>query len=479
MMKTLYFSLFLLTVGVSRATPPDSTLKTRASAAIQSHYDDYKKIALQIWDYAEVGYKEVKSSALLQKTLSDAGFTVKPGVADIPTAFVASYGSGSPVIGILAEFDALPGLSQQAVADKKPIEGKAAGHGCGHHLFGTASVAAGIAIRQLIQEKKFTGTIRVYGCPAEEGGSGKVYMVRAGLFNDVDVVIHWHPGDANGVTLTSALANKSAKFRFHGLAAHASMSPDKGRSALDGVESMDYMVNLMREHIPQETRIHYVITNGGKAPNVVPDFAEVYYYVRHPDKEEVVRIFDWVTKAAEGAALGTQTKMDYEVIGGTHDLLLNRTLAEDMQQNLLLVGGVTYTTEEQAFARKIQASFTYKARPFEEAVTVQPLQPVNDAGGGSTDVGDVSYTVPTVGMTSATWVPGTPAHSWQATACGGTDIGIKGMMVAAKTMALTAIDLYTNPALIQKAKEEFRTGKGSYQYKALLGDRKPALNYRD
>jgi aminobenzoyl-glutamate utilization protein B len=304
-------------------------------------------------------------------------------------------------------------------------------------------------------------------------------MVRAGLFNDVDVVIHWHPADQNSVTLTSALANKSAKFRFHGLAAHAAMSPDKGRSALDGVESMDYMVNMMREHIPQETRVHYVITSGGKAPNVVPDFAEVYYYVRHPKKEEVVRIFDWVTKAAEGAALGTQTTMDYEVIGGTHDLLLNRSLAEVMQQNLLLVGGVTYTAEEEAFARKIQASFTYKAPDMKNAVTVGPLKEVNDAGGGSTDVGDVSYAVPTVGMSAATWVPGTPAHSWQATACGGTDIGIKGMMVAAKTMALTAIDLYTHPAMIQKAKEEFREDKGDYQYKALLGDRKPALNYRD
>src|SRR5882724_11897922 len=285
----------------------DDALKKEVMANIQSKYDDYKKIALQIWDYAEVGYKEVKSSSLLQQTLKDNGFTVQAGVADIPTAFVASYGSGKPVIGILGEFDALPGMSQEAVPEKTAIAGKAAGHACGHHLFGTASVAAGIEIKKLIEAKKFTGTIRVYGCPAEEGGSGKVYMVRAGLFNDVDVVIHWHPGDENQVMLTSALANKSAKFRFHGLAAHAAISPDKGRSALDGVESMDYMVNLMREHIPQETRIHYVITNGGKAPNVVPDFAEVYYYVRHPKKEEVVRIFDWVVKAANGAAMGTQT----------------------------------------------------------------------------------------------------------------------------------------------------------------------------
>ena len=456
-----------------------AALKARAMTDIQSQYGIYKQIAMQIWDYAEVGYKEVKSSGLLQKTLADNGFTVKAGVADIPTAFVASYGSGSPVIGILAEFDALPGLAQQAVPVKTPIEGKNAGHGCGHHLFGTASVAAGIEIKKLIAEKKLTGTIRVYGCPAEEGGSGKVYMVRAGLFNDVDIVVHWHPGDGNSVTLTSALANRSAKFRFHGLAAHAAAAPDKGRSALDGVESMDYMVNMMREHIPQETRIHYVITNGGKAPNVVPDFAEVYYYVRHPKKEEVVRIFDWVVAAAQGAAMGTQTTVDYEIIGGTHDLLLNKTLAVDMQQNLQEVGGVSYTPAEIEFAQKIQSSFTYKVPAIETAGVVKPLKEDEDAGGGSTDVGDVSYTVPTVGLQAATWVPGTPAHSWQATACGGTDIGAKGMMVAAKTMALTAIDLFTDPTLVAAAKEEFKKDKGDYQYKALLGDRKPALNYRD
>jgi len=263
-----------------------------------------------------------------------------------------------------------------------------------------------------------------------------------------------------------------------GLAAHAAASPDKGRSALDGVEAMDNMVNMMREHIPQETRIHYVITNGGKAPNVVPDFAEVYYYVRHPKKEEVMRIFDWVTKAAEGAALGTQTTVDYEVIGGTHDLLLNKTLALTMQKNLLRIGGVSYTPAETEFGKKIQASFTFKVPPVESAAQVQPLKEQQD-GASSTDVGDVSYTVPTVGMEAATWVPGTPAHSWQATACGGTEIGTKGMIVAAKTMALTAIDLYTDPSLIQKAKEEFTKNKGDYQYKALLGDRKPALNYRD
>ena len=471
----------VFTLQAQKKSPPvnNDAVKTQAIADIQAGYDAYKKTALQIWEYAEVGYKEVKSSSLLQKTLQDNGFNVEAGVAGIPTAFVATYGTGKPVIGILAEFDALPGLAQQAVPEKSVIEGKAAGHGCGHHLFGTASAAAGIEIKKLIEQKKFNGTVKVYGCPAEEGGSGKVYMVRAGLFNDVDVVIHWHPNAENKVTMTSALANKSAKFRFHGLSAHAAAAPERGRSALDGVEALDYMVNMMREHVPQETRIHYVITNGGKAPNVVPDYAEVYYYVRHPKREEVVSIFDRVVRAADGAAMGTGTTVDYEIIGGTHDLLLNRTLGEAMQKNLEKVGGVQYTPEEIVFAKKLQTSFTYAVPAIETAATVKPLKEDNDAGGGSTDVGDVSYAVPTVGMGAATWVPGTPAHSWQAVACGGTEIGTKGMMVAAKTMALTAIDLFTSPALVDKAKAEFVKAKGDYQYKALLGDRKPALNYRD
>ncbi|MEO5890542.1 MAG: amidohydrolase [Ferruginibacter sp.] len=454
-------------------------LKTQAVADIQLRYDEYRKIALQIWDYAEVGYKEVKSSLLLQQTLSDNGFFIQKGVAGIPTAFVATFGSGQPVIAILAEYDALPGLAQEAEPEKKPIAGRNAGHACGHHLFGTASVAAGIEIKKLIEQKKINGTIRVYGCPAEEGGSGKVFMVRAGLFNDVDVAIHWHPDDINGITMMSALANKSAKFRFHGTSAHAAASPEKGRSALDAVEAMDNMVNMMREHVPEQARIHYVITNGGKAPNVVPDFAEVYYYVRHPKREEVIKIFERVVKAANGAAIGTETTVDYEIIGGTHDLLLNNTLAEAMQLNLERVGGVNLTAEEIEFGKKLQATFGFSAPAISSAGNVSPLKIEKTSGGGSTDVGDVSYAVPTVGMRAATWIPGTPAHSWQAVACGGTEIGSKGMMVGAKTMALMAIDLFTSPTLVEKAKQEFIKEKGDYQYKALLGDINPALNYRD
>ena len=476
-MKLTIFSVLFLAIGCNCMAQSNDALKNEAAKNIQSGYDAYKKIALSIWDYAEVGYKEVKSSALLQNTLKENGFTVQAGVAGIPTAFVATYGSGSPVIGILAEFDALPGLSQDNSPTKTAVPNKTSAHACGHHLFGTGSVAAGIAIKKMLADGKIKGTIKVFGCPAEEGGSGKVYMVREGLFDDVDIVLHWHPSDKSAVNYTSALANKSAKFRFYGIASHASSAPEKGRSALDAVEAMDNMVNMMREHVPQESRIHYVITNGGKAPNVVPEFAEVYYYVRHPERAVAVDIFERVVKAAEGAALGTGTKMDFEIIGGTHDLLINKTLAQAMQTNLEKVGGVIYSPEEIIFSKKLQASFIGAAPSIDDAATVRPLE--TDKNQGSTDVGDVSYVVPTVGLDAATWVPGTAAHSWQAVACGGTDIGIKGMMVAAKTMAFTAIDLFVNPELIKKAKEEFIKLKGDYKYKPLLGDRKPALNYRD
>ena len=463
---------------IDPATQQVNANKEAALAALNTAYEADKKTALQIWEYAEVGYKEVKSAALHVQHLKDAGFTVETGVAGIPTAFVATYGTGSPAIGILAEYDALPGINQSASAERDPIVGKNAGHACGHHLFGTASVSAGIAIKELIAAGKLKGTIKVFGTPAEEGGSGKVFLVRAGLFNNLDAVIHWHPDDVNAITTTSALANKSAKFKFYGISAHAAAAPDQGRSALDAVEAMDNMVNMMREHVPQETRIHYVITNGGKAPNVIPDFAEVYYYVRHPKRKDVVEIFDRVVKAADGAALGTGTTMKYDIIGGTHDLLINKALAETMQANLDKVGGVNYTEEEIAFAKKIQPTMVAPI-DIATAAQVKPLTYINEGNSGSTDVGDVSYALPTVGLRAATWVPGTAAHSWQAVASGGTEIGTKGMLVASKTMAMTAIDLMSNPVLLAKAMEEFIKSKGDYKYKALLGDIKPALNYRD
>lgn len=439
--------------------------------------DAYGTIAQQIWDFAEMGYLEEKSSGLLQKTLKDAGFSIKTGVADIPTAFVAEYGSGGPIIAILGEFDALPGLSQEAVPEKKSAGGEA-GHACGHHLFGTASTAAAIAVKEWLEATKKPGTIRFYGCPAEEGGGAKVYMAREGLFKDVNIALHWHPSSQNAASAAAALANMSAKFRFHGISAHAAGAPQLGRSALDGVEGMNMMVNMMREHIPQEARIHYVITDGGKAPNVVPDFAEVYYYARHNSRDVVRSIFDRIVKAGEGAALGTGTTMTYELVNGVHELLPNLTLQKLVHDNLSAIGGLTYTEEEKTFAEKIALSLGQKGLNESMAKEVQPYKETAKAY-GSTDVGDVSFVVPTVGFGTATWVPGTPAHSWQAVAAGGTTIGKKGMLIAAKTLSATAIDLFSDEKLIEEARKEFHNRRGKeFIYEPLLGNRPPALDYR-
>ena len=474
-MKNLMITaaIFSISFGaMAQKKPADILKKLEAKTAY------YSDIAQQIWGLAEMGYQEEQSSALLQETLSAAGFKITTAVAGIPTAFTAEYGTEGPVIAILGEYDALPGLSQKAVPNKESA-GEKAGHACGHHLFGTASTAAAIAVKEWLEANNKKGRIRFYGCPAEEGGSGKVYMVRAGLFEDVDIALHWHPGAKNAASAGAALANKSAKFRFYGVSAHAAAAPHMGRSALDGVEAMNNMVNMMREHVLEDARIHYVITSGGKAPNVVPDYAEVYYYARHNKRDVVMDIFDRMVKAAEGAALGTGTTMDYEIIGGTHELLPNLSLQEMVHKNLTKVGGVQYNEPELAFANTIAKTLGQENADQETAAAIAPYKTIAKAG-GSTDVGDVSFTVPTVGFGTATWVPGTAAHSWQAVAAGGTNIGNKGMMVAAKTLSLSAIELFSNPKLIEAAKKEHRERLGTnFKYIPLIGDRAPALNYRN
>jgi len=445
--------------------------------SIDARYDEHQAIAMEIWDLAELGYLEVQSTALLQEKLSEQGFRVESGVAGIPTAFVAEAGYGRPVIAFLAEFDALPGITQTAAPVREEIPGKAGGQACGHHLFGTASVGAAVAVQQWLKSKNLPGTVRVYGTPAEEGGSGKVYMVRAGLFDDVDAVLSWHPGDVNRASTAASLANRSARFNFHGVSAHAAAAPEKARSALDGVEAFNYMVNLMREHVPQETRIHYVITSGGHAPNVVPDYAQAYYYVRHPDPDQVRQIWQRIEAAAQGAASGTGTTVDVEIMHGNLSLLPNRVIADRMQANLEMLGGFSYNSDEQTYAEQIYA--TLNTPEFELGSEEQIQNMEIELSMGSTDVGDVSWTVPTAEFTTATWVPGTPAHSWQAIAAGGASIGIKGMQLAAKTLALTAADFFGNPEMLQAAKAELQQSRGeNYEYSPLLGDREPALDYR-
>lgn len=446
---------------------------------IDKHAAEYKKISRNIWGYAELGFNETRSTAELQDLLKRNGFTIETGVSGMPTAFVATFsnGTGGPTLGLLAEFDALPGLSQDSTFAKKPILEGAGGHACGHNLFGTATSASAIALREWLIKNKKAGTIKLYGTPAEEGGSAKVYMVRDGLFNGVDAVLHWHPSSANDASPSSCLSIKQTLFRFYGKSSHAAAAPDAGRSALDGAEAMNFMVNLMREHVPQEARIHYIISKGGLAANVVPDFAEMEYMVRHPDARVVEEIWNRIVKAAEGAASGTETTMKYEVVSGSYNLVPNETLARVMYGNLVTVGGVNYTPEEAAFAKEIQKSLA-KAPDLSQAALVEPYK----TGGffpASTDVGDITWVVPTVGLGTATWVPGAPAHSWQAVATGGMSIGQKGMMNAAKVIALTGVDLFNNPALLQKAKDELNQLLGpGFTYKSMIGDRKPPLEFR-
>ncbi|MEP3890782.1 MAG: amidohydrolase [Hellea sp.] len=444
---------------------------------IDGRYDQTADIARKIWEWGEVGYQEEKASGLLKDTLKAAGFKIDSGVAEIPTAFTAEYGSGGPIIAILAEYDALPGINQDATAERSPIEGKGAAHACGHNLFAAGSVGAALAIKDWLEETGTPGRVRLYGTPAEEGGSGKVYMVRAGLFDDVDFALHWHPRDQNSAAARTTLANRSAKFRFHGVSAHAAGAPEKARSALDGVEAFNFMINMMREHVPQDSRIHYVITKGGIAPNVVPDFAEVFYYVRHPEADGVDEIWKRVEEAARGAAKGTGTTVDWEVIHGNNPLLVNESLAKMMDEKLRTVGGVIYTAEETKFAKQMAKSFDKPKLKLGSEAEIQPYS--RSLGYGSTDVGDVSYAAPTVGLSTATWVPGTSAHSWQSSAASGMSIGFKGANNAAKTLTLAAIELYTNPELREEARAEFIDARGKdYKYKSLLGDRDPPLDYR-
>lgn len=454
--------------------------KTELYKNIDRRDAEYSGIAQNIWDYAEVGFQEFKSSNLLKSLLKKEGFSIQDSVAGMPTAFIASFGTGKPVIALLGEYDALPGLSQDRVPYLKILDGKPAGHACGHHLFGTASAAAAIEVKNWLKASGTVGTIRFYGSPAEEGGSGKVYLVRENQFRDVDVVLHWHPADANNASASPSLANKTAKFRFYGVASHAAMSPERGRSALDGVEAMNAMVNLMREHVPSDARIHYVITRGGEAPNVVPAFAEVYYYVRHPRVETVSSIWERIEKAALGAAMGTETKAEWEIISGVYNLLPNAAISGLMDKNLRISGGYSYTPEEKDFAVKIQSTFRGTLKDLSGTSAIAPFEVSDVPWPASTDVGDVSWVVPTAGLSTATWVPGTTAHSWQAVAAGGTSIGIKGMLVAAKTLAGTAVDLFNESGLIEEAWKELKMRRGEpFEYKPMIGDRKPALDYRN
>lgn len=453
--------------------------KNPALLYLDESFASYDKLQKQIWSLSELGFQESRSAQLLTDHLREAGFSIETGVADMPTAFVARYGHGKPVIGILAEYDALPGLSQDTVPYRKPLVTCGPGHGCGHNVFGVGSTAGAVAVSKWLQQSGHEGTVIVYGTPAEEGGGGKVYMVREHIFDEADIVFDWHPGSSQGVSTGLGTAITMVDFRFYGKSAHAAGNPWKGRSALDGVEALDYMVNLLREHVPTSSRIHYVIANGGEAPNVVPEYARVSYYIRSPKRETLAKIQEWIFNAADAAALGTQTRVEKEIICGYYEKLPNRILQQLLQDNLELVGPPVWDERETAFARELYQTVDQKA-PLELAHQVQPLREFEKEGsGGSSDVGDVSWVVPNAGFSTATFIPGSAGHSWQNVAADGTTIGTKGAIVAGKVFALSVIELFLNPKLVAQAKEEFLNRRGpDFEYKALLGDRRPAYDYR-
>ncbi|MCA9175662.1 MAG: amidohydrolase [Planctomycetales bacterium] len=459
-----------------KAVPAPANGKAELAVSIAAREAASWSVAQQIWELAEPGYQEVKSSALLSKMLEEAEFRVERGVAGIPTAFTATYGEGKPVIGLLGEFDALPGLSQQATPVRAPREGATYGHGCGHHLFGVASASAAIAVAEQIKAGRLSGTVRYYGCPAEEGGGAKVFMVLAGLFKDCDAVFHWHPGSRNAAGDRSSLARMAVKFRFHGKSAHAAGAPEQGRSALDAVELTNHAAELMREHTPERTRIHHVITAGGDAPNVVPAFAEVYYYIRHPNGDVVRDLYRRLELCAQGAALATETRLETRFEGGIMELFPNVTLAKVAMDNLKALNDIEYSEEDRRFALKLQESL-------DAPLPLETIRQVEDRSGtigmGSTDVGDVSWVVPTSGFSTACWAPGTPAHSWQAVACGGTPIARKGMDLAARVLAAGVWDLMSDPKLITQAQAEHRQRLDGREYRTLmLPGQKPPLDYR-
>jgi aminobenzoyl-glutamate utilization protein B len=469
---------FVALVGLvgSVLAPAASAQKEELYESIRTRGDASWSAARQIWAWAEPGYQEVRSSELLATMLKEAGFRVTREVAGIPTAFTAEYGEGRPIIGILGEYDALPGLSQQAVPHRALREDVTYGHGCGHHVFGVASVSASIAIAEQIQAGNLKGTVRFYGCPAEEGGSAKAFMVREGLFADVDAVLHWHPGSSNSAGDRSSLARIAVKFRFHGVAAHAAGAPEQGRSALDAVELTNHAAELLREHTPEDTRIHHVVTAGGEAPNVVPAFAEVYYYVRHPKSEVLKGLYARLLKCAEGAALATETKLELVEEGGIAEILPNTALAQVTLRNLRELNDLEYDASELEFALRLQGEMM-KPEPIEKIKDVADRS--GTVGDGSTDVGDVSWVTPTTGFSTACWVPGTPGHSWLAVACGDTTIARKGMDLAARVLAATCWDLMTTPELLKEAQaEQARRRKGAEYQPLIRPDQKPPLDYR-
>ncbi len=477
--KNLYMKqiLILLVIFTSIRLGAQITINSNKQSVIEyvdQNYKDLTALSDRIWSYEEIAFQESKSSADLIAYAKKQGFRVKAGVAEIPTAFVAEYGSGKPIIGILGEFDALPGLSQKTVPVKDPLHAGMPGHGCGHNLFGTASLAAASAIKDLIEEGKLKGTIRFYGTPAEEKYFGKLWMIRAGLFDDVDVIMDWHPGGETKTSVQQGLALVDFQVEFFGQAAHASADPWNGRSASDAMELYTTGINYFREHIKPTVRIHYHMENAGDVVNVVPDYSRIWTRVRDTRRSGMEEVWKHVEEIARGAAIMTKTEYKINLVSGVHEVLVNRTGAEYLQKNIEFLGPIKYTAAEQEFAKGIQ-----KATGKEEVGLESIIEPLEETlehpMGGSSDVGDVSWVVPVVRLSATTAPKGTPWHSWAVVACGGMSIGHKGMAYAAKSLSMTMVDLFENPGLIVEINKEFKEKKGDYIYKGIIPDGPPPI----
>jgi aminobenzoyl-glutamate utilization protein B len=442
---------------------------------VDANADTMRKVSLNIWNAAEIALHEDKSSRELTAYLESNGFRLEKGVAGMPTAFVANYGSGEPVIAIYGEYDALAGLSQKAETSFAPLTEGAPGHGCGHNLIGAGAAAAVVAVSKLMEAGRIKGTLRFYGTPAEESIGGKTYMLEEGLFNDVDVFPGWHPQDVTNASFQYSKAVASVRFKFKGVAAYASSAPQLGRSALKGVELLDVGVNFAREHLKEDARIHSVITNGGGQPNVVPAQAESWYYIRANKHEDVADMVEWVSEIARGAAMMTRTQVEILVDDDTYELLPNRPIAEVMDRNLRLVGAPKFTEEEKAAGKKMQ-ELLKKNIELPLAETIEPLPQTPAQGLFSTDASNVSWNVPTQIFEVVTYPYHAPIHSWQVTACSGMSIGQKGMMVAAKTLAATAIDKFKNPSIMEAAKKDLEERKKGHPFHLLTPpNRKPPI----
>ncbi len=459
------------------------TATSTVDETIEANRERLYDLSERLWETPELGLHEEESAALLIEVLESEGFSIETGVGGMPTAFVASYGEGDPTIGLLGEYDALPGLSQSVSAERDPIEAGGPGHGCGHNLFGVAVLGAALGVARAIDAGEIEGTVRYYGCPAEETLVGKTYMARAGVFDDLDAALTWHPGDLTTPRVGSSNALDSIEFTFHGESAHAGGSPESGRSALDGVELMNVGAEFMREHVTDASRIHYAITNGGDAPNVVPAEASVWYFVRAPTREEVEANTAWLREIADGAATMTRTTVEERVLSGCYPYLANRTVTDVIWKHMRDLGAIEYDEADREFARNLldtvadsnrEAQLGDLPEDVREAVEGRALhgEPVapfgeDEVSGGSTEVGDVSYITPTGQFRAATWPVGAPGHSWQVVAANG-DFARKGMIRATRILGRTAVDLMGDPETLAAAREEFEAATADRPYETPL-----------